>query len=79
MDTGDCGPVAHQPVNRAWRWRLHCGLSPSGASEGTLKGRIVRDEGRVPLSWGLSLRGMTVSGGISSREDLTVKQQFSFS
>lgn len=54
----------------AWRWRLHCGLSPSG---GPLKGGIVRDEGRVPLSWGLSLRGMTVSGGISSRENLTVK------
>lgn len=36
---------------------------PSGASEGNPQGRIVRDEGRVPLSWGLSLRGMTVSGG----------------
>ena len=54
MGAGGCGPVAHHPVSRAWRQSLHCGLSPPGASEGPLRG-IVRDEGRAPLSWGLSL------------------------
>ena len=54
VGAGGCGPVAHHPVSRARRQSLHCGLSPPGASEGPLRG-VVRDEGRAPLSWGLSL------------------------
>lgn len=47
---------------------------------GTPKGGIVGMRGEsLYLGVSVSVRGMTVSGGISSREKLTVKRQFSLS
>ena len=53
----DGGPAAHQPVTKAWRRSLPCGLSLAGAFEGPPpRGRDCWGWGRVPLARGIRLR-----------------------